>query len=156
MIVALTTVALPSAEGLRAVGLIGPSGVGKSDLALRLMEAPGAALISDDQTLMERVDETLIARPAPAIEGLIEARGLGPLPAPFATAAPLVLLVACQPKGFVAERAPALRFHTLLGLDRPVISLIAVQPSAPAIVRLALAAALSGRLPGMGEPGTRA
>ncbi len=156
MILALTTVALPSPAGVRAVGLLGPSGVGKSDLALRLIETPGAALVSDDQTLLEREGETLLARPAPGIEGMIEVRGVGPLPVGAVACAPLALLVSCEPPGFASERAPALRIRTLLGLDRPVISLIAVQASAPAVVRLALAAALSGRLPGMGEPGNRA
>ena len=58
------------------VVLLGPSGSGKSDLALRLIDG-GARLVADDRVVVERSGDRLIARPPEAIAGLIEVRGLG-------------------------------------------------------------------------------
>ena len=52
------------AIGGRAVLLRGPSGSGKSDLALRLIDA-GAELVSDDQSLLERRGDTVVVRAPP-------------------------------------------------------------------------------------------
>ena len=60
----------------RGVLIIGPSGSGKSALALQLM-AFGASLVADDQTELTVQGGTLIARCPPTMSGLIEARGLG-------------------------------------------------------------------------------
>jgi len=56
--------------------LRGPSGSGKSDLALRLID-DGARLIADDQTHLAKKGHALIATPPPAIAGMIEVRGIG-------------------------------------------------------------------------------
>jgi HPr kinase/phosphorylase len=58
------------------VVLVGPSGSGKSDLALRLIDG-GARLIADDLVVIERTGDQLTARSPEAIAGLIEVRGLG-------------------------------------------------------------------------------
>jgi len=55
-----------------AVLLLGPPGAGKSDLLLRLM-GRGWALVADDQVLL---DGQGVSAP-PALEGLMEVRGLG-------------------------------------------------------------------------------
>ena len=67
-----STVAL---EG-RAVLISGPSGSGKSDLALRLLDR-GFSLVSDDQTLVRRERDRLVASPPPNIAGKLEIRGIG-------------------------------------------------------------------------------
>src|SRR5207302_5769467 len=59
-----------------AVLLRGVSGSGKSDLALRLIDA-GARLVADDQSELHRQGETIVVRSPPAIAGLIEVRGVG-------------------------------------------------------------------------------
>jgi len=64
----------------RAAMLVGPSGSGKSSLALQLM-ALGCDLVSDDQTEITREGERLIARAPKAIKGKIEARGFAILDA---------------------------------------------------------------------------
>ncbi len=69
--------------GARAVLIRGPSGSGKSQLALALLEAARtgtltfARLIADDRAEVEAVHGRLLVRPAPALAGLIEIRGLG-------------------------------------------------------------------------------
>jgi len=54
----------------------GSSGSGKSTLALSLM-ALGAELVADDRVLLTLEQDDLVARAPIAIDGLIEARGLG-------------------------------------------------------------------------------
>jgi serine kinase of HPr protein (carbohydrate metabolism regulator) len=69
--------------GAEAVLIQGPSGSGKSRLALALLEAAGrgalpfARLVGDDRVHIEAAHGRLLVRPAKALEGLIEVRGLG-------------------------------------------------------------------------------
>lgn len=56
--------------------LRGASGAGKSDLALRLIDR-GACLVADDQTILQRVGQSLFASPPEPIAGVIEIRGIG-------------------------------------------------------------------------------
>ena len=60
----------------RAVLICGPSGSGKSDLALRLIDR-GFRLVSDDQTIVRKEGSKLIASAPPTIHGKLEIRGLG-------------------------------------------------------------------------------
>jgi HPr kinase/phosphorylase len=55
--------------------ILGASGAGKSGLALRMI-ALGALLVSDDQVLLERCGDVLVARAPETLSGLIEARGV--------------------------------------------------------------------------------
>lgn len=75
-----------------AVLILGPSGSGKSSLALQLIGL-GAQLVSDDQTCLHRRDGALWASPPAALAGRIEARGVGLLVAPYVTSARVVLAV---------------------------------------------------------------
>jgi HPr kinase/phosphorylase len=64
--------------GDRGILIRGPSGSGKSRLALSLLQAaPFARLVGDDRILLEAVHGRLLMRPAPVLQGLIEIRGLG-------------------------------------------------------------------------------
>ena len=60
----------------RAVLISGPSGSGKSDLALRLLDR-GFTLVSDDQTIVRRDGDRLVASAPPTIKGKLEIRGIG-------------------------------------------------------------------------------
>jgi HPr kinase/phosphorylase len=69
--------------GARALLIRGPAGAGKSRLALGLIAAaqcgliPFARLVADDRIELEACHGRLLARPPPALAGLIEVRGLG-------------------------------------------------------------------------------
>lgn len=76
----------------RAALILGPSGAGKSALALQLMGF-GADLVADDQVIVTRQANALIATcPAP-LHGLIEARGIGILRAHAVSQAEIALIV---------------------------------------------------------------
>ena len=120
--------------------LRGPSGAGKSDLALRLIDR-GAVLVADDQVLVAREGERLVATAPEQIAGRIEVRGLGILRLP-ATAAAVLLAIDLVPPAEV-ERLPSRRLLTLEGIDMPCLSLNPFECSAPAKVRLAVRAAAS-------------
>ena len=69
--------------GARAVLIQGPPGSGKSRLALALVQAalagalPFARLVGDDRVHIEAAHGRLLVRPAAALAGRIEVRGLG-------------------------------------------------------------------------------
>ncbi|MDE0940637.1 MAG: HPr kinase/phosphatase C-terminal domain-containing protein, partial [Pirellulales bacterium] len=70
------------AIGEVGVLLRGPSGSGKSDLALRLIEG-GAKLVADDQVVLSEVAGSLLASAPAALRGKIEVRGCGILDIPY-------------------------------------------------------------------------
>ncbi|QEE37196.1 hypothetical protein FTO60_01365 [Octadecabacter sp. SW4] len=101
----------------RGVLICGPSGSGKSALALHLM-ALGADLVADDRTLLRNTGDTLTASAVATIHGLIEARGVGILNA-AATQAALHL---CIDLGTTEiERLPPLRSVNVMGHAIPLL-----------------------------------
>ncbi|MFD0388887.1 hypothetical protein P7L64_23560 [Tistrella bauzanensis] len=123
--------------------LIGDSGVGKSDLALRLIDA-GAELVADDRVIISPPatddDRWPVARAPRALFGLIEVRGVGILRVGAADQAPVRLVAQLRPPGHPIERLPGRRHLDLAGIAVPVIDLVAVEASAPARLRAALSA----------------
>jgi len=120
------------------VVLLGPSGSGKSDLALRLIDG-GARLVADDRLAVMRADEQLLGRPAAALAGLLEVRGFGIVRLPYGAVCRLALAVDLDP-GVRPDRLPEPAPFLLLGLALPRLRLDPRAPSACAKVRLALAA----------------
>jgi serine kinase of HPr protein (carbohydrate metabolism regulator) len=118
-----------------AVLLRGASGSGKSDLALRLIDA-GAALVADDQVRLRRQDGRLIASPPAALAGLLEVRGLGIVRLPYLDEAPVALVVDLVTGGDV-ERLPETEAVEIAGVVLPMVHLAAFEASAPAKLRLA-------------------
>lgn len=182
--------------------ILGPSGSGKSDLALRLIDihggqaagvsggpgggaspgsspgssagpsaavSAGALLVADDVVALSLEDGIPMARAPERLAGLLEVRGVGILPVPHVAAAPVRLAVRLgQPgphgvpiKGGIlmggalkggassgGERLPEPETEELALGDHvvrlPLIRLNGFEASAPAKVRLALAAVAGG------------
>ena len=118
----------------RGVVIAGRSGSGKSDLALRLIDR-GFVLVSDDQTMISKSGEQLIATAPGNIRGKLEVRGIGILEMPNAESAAVSLWVELTNE---IKRLPDGEKHMILGIDVPQISLDAMTASAPIKVELAL------------------
>jgi len=131
----------------RGVVIRGPSGSGKSDLALRLIDA-GATLVADDGLVLQRrggrLYMTLPDDAPPAVRGRLEVRGLGILPVPHVATAPVDLVVELGTAERI-ERLPAPVTATFLDLAVPLVRLAGLEASAAAKVRLAVAT-LSGSI----------
>ncbi|UEM01198.1 aldolase [Skermanella rosea] len=125
--------------------LRGPSGSGKSDLALRLIDG-GARLVADDQVelTLDAAGRVMARAPKP-LAGLLEVRGIGILPVDAVRASPVGLVVDLAADDRI-ERLPEV--ETCLLLDRPIrrVTLAPFHASTPAKVRLAAARLRAGAL----------
>jgi serine kinase of HPr protein (carbohydrate metabolism regulator) len=119
----------------RAVVIMGPSGSGKSDLTLRLLDR-GFTLVSDDQTIVRKDGHRLIATAPPNIAGKLEIRGIGIVEMEAVSNVPVALLVELTSE---IQRLPdENRERPVLGIKLPLISIDAMTASAPSKVALAL------------------
>ncbi|WP_448192437.1 HPr kinase/phosphorylase [Azospirillum sp. sgz301742] len=130
--------------------LRGPSGGGKSDVAVRLID-DGALLVADDQVQVRNDQGRLMATAPAPLAGLIEVRGVGILPVPTAPAAEIRLVVDLVAAGHV-ERLPEPETVTLLDHALPRLALAPFDASTPAKLRLAAAAVAAGRLGAVPPP----
>jgi hypothetical protein len=133
------------AMGPSGVLLLGKSGAGKSDLALRLID-DGARLVADDRTILFTRRGQLYARCPDSIRGLMEIRGLGIVKLPCRKDVKIALVVKL---GRQDVRLPVHHsFQAPAGLSvlrpPPEILLNSRAPSAPARIRAALAAFSKG------------
>jgi serine kinase of HPr protein (carbohydrate metabolism regulator) len=137
----------------KGVLITGPSGSGKSDLALRLIDQAGygisdgamrAQLVADDQVVLTTKSGSLFASPPHDLEGLLEVRGLGIVRMHHASDVRISLIVRLV-AGDQIERLPAAPDMTddIAGVNLPSIALSAASSSAPAKVRTALFALLN-------------
>lgn len=134
------------ALGGLGVLILGKPGSGKSDLTLRLIDAPGgglgqkpvkAMLVSDDQVLVRARAGKLVASPPKTIAGLLEIRGLGIMRLAYRKSVPLALAVRLTPASRI-ERLPEPARFEIAGLSLPLVEIDAAMPSAPARLRAAL------------------
>jgi HPr kinase/phosphorylase len=137
------------ALGRTAALLRGPSGSGKSDLALRFLflarRGPAALeppiLVADDQVLLTRNSGRVVARAPDPIRGKIEVRGIGIADMKSLADAELALIVDLAAAEQI-ERLPGDRPATrVLGIEIPHLLLFPWEVSAPIKLAIALARA---------------
>ena len=127
-------IALRLAGRWRGALIEGPSGVGKSDLALRAL-ATGFRLVADDRVLVFPSAGRLYGKPPAALAGLLEVRGLGVGPQQALDFCEVAMIVRCVADPTTIARLPDPRFDTLLQVRVPVFDLWPLEPAAPAKVR---------------------
>ena len=120
--------------GARAILIRGPSGAGKSRLALEMIESARtgalrfARLVGDDRLHLEPAGGRLLVRPAEALAGLIELRGVGILRRDYEPCAVVGLVVDLATAD--ADRLPEDTAFAIAGIDVPRL---AVAPGAAAL-----------------------
>ena len=119
----------------RAVLIMGPSGSGKSDLALRLIDR-GFILVSDDQTIVKKQGGKLLASAPSNIRGKLEIRGVGIVDMEMTDNAPIALAV--ELSSDITRMPDDSRERPMLGIGIPLISVDAMTASAASKVALAL------------------
>jgi serine kinase of HPr protein (carbohydrate metabolism regulator) len=125
----------------RAVLLFGPSGSGKSDLALRAIDA-GWRLVADDYAQVWRSGDGVWARAPESIVDRIEARGLGIVSEPALPFAQAVLAVKCE-TGEI-ERLPEPEVVQVADVALPCVRLRTLDGSALAKLERALSTRVLG------------
>ena len=110
----------------RAVLIEGPSGGGKSSLALTLIDR-GAMLVGDDGVLLEQRRGRLWALPPPNIAGLLEIRNVG-LARMATVTAPVALVLRLDPGAPRHIEAPE-----QLALAGSTLPMIRLWPDTPAL-----------------------
>ncbi len=128
----------------KGVLIIGKSGAGKSDLALRLIKNNQhssclVTLVSDDQVCLTGLNHRLIASPPKPLEGLLEVRGVGLCHFEFLASSPIYLLVKLD-KNKTIERLPdfSQQQDAIAGISIPYIVLNPFESSAHLKVSAAL------------------
>jgi len=117
----------------RGILIEGASGAGKSTLALELMML-GGVLVADDRTIVRLGRKGLYLSAPEPIRGVIEARGVGLLSAPFADESGLSLLVEL---GKPAEgRLPDRQYRSIMGVRIELVRSATVDRLAPKLVHL--------------------
>lgn len=122
------------AIGTSGVLLRGPTGCGKSDLALRLIDR-GAALVADDRTALFLVGNGIVARAPKAIRDKMEVRGIGIVRVRSQPETELHLVVDLDG---TTERLPERETTAILGVPLRLLRLPAFESSTPAKIRLAV------------------
>lgn len=117
--------------------LLGPPGSGKSDLALRLIDA-GFALVADDRVDIEARPDGPVASAPAALAGLIEVRGIGIVRLARTLPCARVALAVTLASRLAQERLPEPATTALAGHAVPTVAVDPEAASAVARVRLAL------------------
>lgn len=131
--------------GDRGILVIGPSGAGKTTLALALIDHFSAhgrfsRLVGDDQLLVETRSERLLCRAPITIAGLAEVPGIGPRPIAAEQAAVVDLVLRLVAEG-AAVRFQDTATETIAGcaiprFDLPACNTAAALPLVAALFRL--------------------
>ena len=126
--------------------ILGAPGSGKSALALRLIDEPGygisgvflrSELVADDQVIVTRDQDRLMASAPAALRGKLEIRGLGIVTLATPPSVPFALVVKLQDHSAI-ERLPDPTTFDILGMALPLAEIDGKMPCAPARLRAAL------------------
>jgi len=126
--------------GARAVLIRGPSGSGKSRLALDLIRgAQGGALlfarlVADDRVHLQSVGGRLLARPAEPLAGLIEVHGVGVLRLAHEPSAVIGLVVDLAAADAERLPSPARRKVEISGISLPRLAVASDSAALPAVL----------------------
>ncbi len=115
--------------------ILGDSGSGKSDLALRLIDN-GATLISDDISICRKNSNNIYLYCPPEIKGLLEVREIGIITVPFVEKIKLRLVVNLKSNN--NERFPKDSCFRILGIKIPIINIEGKNSSAVAKIKVKL------------------
>ncbi len=121
--------------------IVGRSGSGKSDLALRLIDS-GGTLISDDQTLCLKRKNEIFLFSIKEIYGLLEVRGMGIIKVPYIENVKMKIIVS-----LVKTKSKQSNFKNkkkLFGLNFPYLEIDPNEISAVAKIKLKLNEEFSG------------
>ena len=121
----------------KGILLTGPSGVGKSDTALRLIEALNAVLVADDQTELKEHGGYIIASCPSNIQGLLEVRGIGIVRQPSKKETQVNLIVELVKNEKEVDRLPEPQYWEKDGVKIKKIKLYPFTPSAIYKIKLA-------------------
>ena len=120
----------------QGVMIIGPSGSGKSDLALRLIEK-GGRLVADDQVFLRHQHGVVRGYAPEILRGLLEVRGVGILRVPYHESFPIHLVIDLGKKDSY-ERLPESETFIILEKKIPKFHLWAFEASIVEKIRLLL------------------
>jgi len=124
--------------------ILGDSGMGKSDLALRLIDR-GARLVADDQVELLKKGRSIIASPPRNIAGLLEVRGVGIFKVRAKARIPLLLAVQLVKQEWI-ERLPDPEPYECLGVRIAQLRISAFESSAAIKVEMAVSALQDGSM----------
>ena len=127
----------------KGVLLLGKSGGGKSDLALRLIENKNAILVADDRVDLFTDGKTVSASAPKVLQRLMEVRGIGIIKKEFMAKTTIDLVVELAENPVDIERMPPEeRFWEISGQKIPFFSVYPFECSAPDKVVIKLKALL--------------
>lgn len=109
--------------------LIGASGSGKSDTALRLIESKRAVLVADDVVVLNVENGRLFGSPAKNIAGMLEVRGIGLVPYPYCPRTMVDFAVHLLSTPDEVTRFPQKNTENIFGVEIPRIDLYAKESS---------------------------
>lgn len=122
----------------KGVLLCGKSGMGKSDLAFRLIENKSAQLVADDVVDLFISEDVLYGKAPNKLKGFLEVRGVGIYSYKYLDKIQISLIVNLVDDISMVERLPFGTKRTLLGIDVEEYNLYQREISAAEKIQLML------------------
>ena len=126
--------------GRKAALIRGPAGSGKSQLVWDLLQAaaqgalPFARLVADDRAHVEARGDRLLVRPAQALAGMIEIRGLGIRRPAYEPLAEVGMVVDLAAEDAVRHPDPKAQQTVIEGVSLPRLAVAAGMSALPAVL----------------------